>query len=307
MNKIFLSVIVILALAFIVAGCTQSASTQSQPSPTPTVDQNPPADQATPTDQSQPPITNPTISYDAQITYRTYGGNMNPQTSVKELTVNGTSATLSTLSSDNVLQSQTSKTIDNAVFTQLVDSMNANNFLELSNVYGGKNPDIGSTDISVMQTDVTKTVTIGTIGDSPPSSLNTIIAMFQSIEDNFTQSTDTMTNSPPSVQLMVSNNNILVDGNGMTLYTFDQDTNGRSACYNTCASFWPPVYVSVDSPAAGTVPGTIGIVQRTDGKYQATYDGQPLYYYLQDKNPGDMNGNNLNVSGGVWYVVNATS
>src|SRR5690606_20162860 len=34
---------------------------------------------------------------------------------------------------------------------------------------------------------------------------------------------------------------ILVDGEGMTLYVFDNDSGGESACYDACASTWPPL------------------------------------------------------------------
>ena len=39
---------------------------------------------------------------------------------------------------------------------------------------------------------------------------------------------------------------------------------------------------------------------------QATYDGHPLYTYIGDNGPGQANGNNLNLNGGLWYEVRAS-
>jgi predicted lipoprotein with Yx(FWY)xxD motif len=34
---------------------------------------------------------------------------------------------------------------------------------------------------------------------------------------------------------------------------------------------------------------------------QATYDGHPLYTYVGDGAPGQANGNELNLNGGLWH------
>ena len=47
-------------------------------------------------------------------------------------------------------------------------------------------------------------------------------------------------------------------------------------------------------------------VARSDGSTQATYDGHPLYTYIADTAPGQANGNNLNLNGGVWHEVTAS-
>jgi predicted lipoprotein with Yx(FWY)xxD motif len=44
--------------------------------------------------------------------------------------------------------------------------------------------------------------------------------------------------------------------------------------------------------------GTFGATRRTDGKRQLTFDGAPLNTFAQDKKPGDMSGQGLDVSGG---------
>jgi predicted lipoprotein with Yx(FWY)xxD motif len=43
---------------------------------------------------------------------------------------------------------------------------------------------------------------------------------------------------------------ILVDGKGRTLYLFEKDRRGRSACSGTCATYWPPL-LTHGKPTAG--------------------------------------------------------
>jgi predicted lipoprotein with Yx(FWY)xxD motif len=94
---------------------------------------------------------------------------------------------------------------------------------------------------------------------------------------------------------------VLADANGRTLYWFAPDTATRSACYGSCAAYWPPV----KGPAAAG-PGTTGklsVLTRSDGSVQAAYDGHPLYTYVGDSAPGQANGNGINLNGGLWHEV----
>ncbi len=90
---------------------------------------------------------------------------------------------------------------------------------------------------------------------------------------------------------------VLVAGsNGMTVYTFAQDVtnSGTSACTGACLARWPALTVPAgSSPVAGAgVTGTLGTITRTDdGALQVTYNGLPLYFFANDKAPGDTNGN----------------
>jgi predicted lipoprotein with Yx(FWY)xxD motif len=98
---------------------------------------------------------------------------------------------------------------------------------------------------------------------------------------------------------------ILVDAQGRTLYLFEADKGGRSACDGACASAWPP-YLSSGAPQAGSgVTGSLlGSSQRGDGGgTQVTYHGHPLYYYAGDSQPGDTTGQGLNQFGAKWYVL----
>lgn len=100
---------------------------------------------------------------------------------------------------------------------------------------------------------------------------------------------------------MVGGVKVLTDSQGHTLYWFAPDTNGKSTCYGSCAQYWPPV--AGPAHAGNGVTGTLGTVQRTGGGVQETYNGHPLYTYVGDSGPGQANGNNLNLNGGLWHEV----
>jgi predicted lipoprotein with Yx(FWY)xxD motif len=96
---------------------------------------------------------------------------------------------------------------------------------------------------------------------------------------------------------------VLVGPDGLTLYTFANDVpdSGSSACTDSCAQAWPPLTVEGDEPtAAAELTGALEVITRDDGSSQVTYNGQPLYYYVQDQAPGDTTGDGV---GGVWDVA----
>jgi predicted lipoprotein with Yx(FWY)xxD motif len=94
---------------------------------------------------------------------------------------------------------------------------------------------------------------------------------------------------------------VLTNAEGRTLYWFAPDTATRSACYGTCAAYWPPVQGA--ATAGPGVTGRLGTITRSDESVQATYDGHPLYTYIGDTAEGQANGNKLNLNGGLWYEV----
>jgi predicted lipoprotein with Yx(FWY)xxD motif len=97
---------------------------------------------------------------------------------------------------------------------------------------------------------------------------------------------------------------ILVDGEGRTLYGFTVDTEGVSACYDDCEQAWPPLLASGEVTAgAGIDASLITTVERTDGTKQVKYGDWPLYYFASDSAAGDTNGQGIN---DVWFVVDAT-
>jgi predicted lipoprotein with Yx(FWY)xxD motif len=96
---------------------------------------------------------------------------------------------------------------------------------------------------------------------------------------------------------------ILVDGEGMSLYLFTNDTqnSGTSTCTGECLVEWPALTTEGDPVAGEGVDATLlGTITRDDGSTQVTYNGWPLYYFHEDAAAGDTNGQGL---GGVWFLV----
>ena len=95
---------------------------------------------------------------------------------------------------------------------------------------------------------------------------------------------------------------ILVDLNGMTLYTFDNDQKGEaaSACTGKCIAAWPPLVAPADAKAEGEW-SAVGVTDKagTVEKMWA-YNGSPLYHFIKDAKPGDVAGEGVM---GVWHVV----
>lgn len=110
--------------------------------------------------------------------------------------------------------------------------------------------------------------------------------------------------APPTIALggNAELGTFLVGETGRTLYLFTRDEPGVSNCYDQCAANWPPLVVGEDEeptilPGLG---GTLGVIERTDGLRQVTYNDMPLYYWVNDKAAGDATGQNVN---GVWFVI----
>jgi predicted lipoprotein with Yx(FWY)xxD motif len=97
---------------------------------------------------------------------------------------------------------------------------------------------------------------------------------------------------------------ILVDGRGFALYLFTRDKGKTARCYGACAKAWPP-FLTKGAPryGKGTRKGALGTTRRRNGKRQVTYRGHPLYYYVSDKQPGQVLCQAVQEFGGYWYVV----
>ena len=96
---------------------------------------------------------------------------------------------------------------------------------------------------------------------------------------------------------VTSINGVLVDSvNRMTLYTYDKDSMNKAECGSVCAVAWPPFM----APSNAKASSQFAAFQREDGTYQWAANGKPLYFYANDTEVGDMDGNN---KGGVWHIV----
>jgi len=115
--------------------------------------------------------------------------------------------------------------------------------------------------------------------------------------------TEPMEFDEPTIMLATDSTlgQFLVDGNGMTLYLFTKDEPGKSNCSADCLAKWPPL-LTQGNPVAGegVDAGLLGTVELADGTFIVTYNSSPLYYWVNDKESGDISGQGV---GEVWYVV----
>jgi predicted lipoprotein with Yx(FWY)xxD motif len=97
---------------------------------------------------------------------------------------------------------------------------------------------------------------------------------------------------------------VLVDSEGFTVYQFAKDKGTTSSCYGACEENWPPV-ITKGAPTAGegAMSSQLGTTKRKDGTMQVTYAGHPVYTFVEDKSPGEANGNGVEFFGGRWSVL----
>jgi predicted lipoprotein with Yx(FWY)xxD motif len=95
---------------------------------------------------------------------------------------------------------------------------------------------------------------------------------------------------------------VLALANGQVVYTYAHDTKGGTpTCTGSCSDVWVPV-TGVPKTALGvTVPGTFGLIARSDGTKQITYNGYPLYTF---KGAFPLT---VHVVAGVWEVISLSS
>ncbi|MEU9317362.1 hypothetical protein [Streptomyces sp. NPDC048295] len=94
---------------------------------------------------------------------------------------------------------------------------------------------------------------------------------------------------------------VLVDGQGRTLYAFTKDKEATSNCDAECIAVWPAL--TSPSPAdagKGVKKSLLREAKQSGGAVQVTYGDWPLYYYVGDMAPGDVNGQGLD---GEWFAV----
>lgn len=98
-----------------------------------------------------------------------------------------------------------------------------------------------------------------------------------------------------AILLLGENENLgvyIVDSNGRALYTTSV------GCTGECLNVWPP-YISIRGEV--NIDSGLGTELREDVKvYQFTWNGEALYYFVQDIEDGDVNGDGFN---GVWSVA----
>lgn len=103
----------------------------------------------------------------------------------------------------------------------------------------------------------------------------------------------------------------LADADGRALYMFTVDRKGdmadvqaKSNCADACADAWPPLRSTI-APVAGdgADPELLDVIEREGGTRQVTYNGWPLYYFVQDSELGEITSQDKHGFGGEWYLV----
>ena len=103
--------------------------------------------------------------------------------------------------------------------------------------------------------------------------------------------------------MSTSKGTVLTNAAGMTLYWFAKDTSTRSNCLIPCKTIWPPVTMTAADAAGTSLPHGFATITRPSGAVQLTYDGHPLYTYVGDKAAGQITGDGINASGGLWWAM----
>jgi predicted lipoprotein with Yx(FWY)xxD motif len=95
---------------------------------------------------------------------------------------------------------------------------------------------------------------------------------------------------------------VLTNASGYTIYwnARDHRDSSRSACTGGCLTAWPPVTGTPVAAKGVTLDGVLGVITRSDGLVQATYNGYPLYTFASDSAPGQTIGNG---EAGIWHVI----
>ncbi len=98
---------------------------------------------------------------------------------------------------------------------------------------------------------------------------------------------------------------VLVDGDGHTLYLFDPDEALDVTCTGGCAQKWPPL-MATGAPSAAVGAGVdadlVSEVADQTGAPVLTYAGWPLYRYVSDQT-GESTGNGKDQNGGKWWAL----
>jgi len=99
---------------------------------------------------------------------------------------------------------------------------------------------------------------------------------------------------------------ILTDADGRTLYLFDKESTDRSECFGACEDAWPVIFTDGEPQAGKGVDQKLLGTTDHSGKTQVTYNGHPLYYYVDD-GPNEVLCQGVDEFGGLWLVVDPSS
>jgi predicted lipoprotein with Yx(FWY)xxD motif len=132
------------------------------------------------------------------------------------------------------------------------------------------------------------------------------------------QETAAVDHTGTSTTVLAASADTSLGGASFPVYTFSLDSSHMSACQGTCAVFWLPVLTTMRPMAAvGVDQHQLGTIVRPDGAHQVTFDGHPLYMFVEDADlpaslfgriagvnqTASVNGAGVNAFGGVFETL----
>jgi predicted lipoprotein with Yx(FWY)xxD motif len=104
---------------------------------------------------------------------------------------------------------------------------------------------------------------------------------------------------------------VVINSQGRTLYTLSPETSKHLLCKSSeCLQHWPPLTVGSGATKlkdGSGVVGHLGLLKRSNGTFQVTLRGLPLYRYVQDHAKGQAKGEGIESFGGTWHAVSAAA
>jgi predicted lipoprotein with Yx(FWY)xxD motif len=91
---------------------------------------------------------------------------------------------------------------------------------------------------------------------------------------------------------------------GKALYTYTADSAGMSTCTGACLQFWPALLVPAGSSASLGGAGVTGLATiSASGGTQVTFNGMPLYTFVNDTKAAQVTGQNSPVGAGKFELA----
>lgn len=107
---------------------------------------------------------------------------------------------------------------------------------------------------------------------------------------NNSQKSSTTSLSSIVITKSYDSSSYLAEPNGQPLYTYTKDTTNVSNCTSSCLTIWPAY---IDNGSTTNLAKPLGTIKRSNGQIQFTYNGLPLYTYVNDTNHSSPSGNNV--------------
>lgn len=125
--------------------------------------------------------------------------------------------------------------------------------------------------------------------------------------------------SGTTIQVMESEpyGDYVTDSEGNAVYIFvasDAATEGADpmtegiretavSCTGECLEAWPAFTAEGEVEAVEGIDAELVYLASFDDRQHVVFNGWPLFYFVQDEEPGETNGHGIEGFGGVWYLI----